>query len=178
MSGANEPKGSGTLSITALSRAARYKPEPVSPARQSPEEALRIVLASLDDMKAEDTLSIDLRDKTTIADAMVVTSGRSHRHVGAVADRVFENLEKAGLAGAVELRCGNAVELIPELEPEIDFVLIDLWKDLYVPCLERIVPKLAAGAILVAVVALVLEGLAVLVERWADPMRQARRESA
>jgi predicted O-methyltransferase YrrM len=50
----------------------------------------------------------------------------------------------------VELQCGNAVELIPALEPEVDLVLIDLWKDLYVPCLERIVPKLAAGAILVA----------------------------
>ena len=114
MSGANEPKGSGALSITALSRAARYKPEPVSPARPSPEEALRIVLASLDDMKAEDTLSIDLRDKTTIADAMVVTSGRSHRHVGAVADRVLENLEKAGLAN-----------LKVEGMPHCDWVLID-----------------------------------------------------
>jgi predicted O-methyltransferase YrrM len=61
-----------------------------------------------------------------------------------------EMLEKAGLAAAVELRCGNALELIPELEPEIDFVLLDLWKDLYVPCLERIVPKLAGGSIIVA----------------------------
>ena len=96
MSGANEPKGSGTLSITALSRAARFKPEPVSKARPSPEETLRLVLASLDDMKAEDTLTIDLRGKSAISDFMVVTSGRSNRHVGAVADRVIEDLHKAG----------------------------------------------------------------------------------
>ena len=64
VSGANEPKGSGTLSITALSRAARSKPEPVSKARPSPEETLRLVLASLDDIKAEDTVTIDLRGKS------------------------------------------------------------------------------------------------------------------
>ena len=109
-----EPKGSETLTITALSRAARFKPEPVSKARPSPEETLRLVLASLDDMKAEDTTQIDLRGKTTIADTMVVTSGRSNRHVGAVADRVLENL---GEAGVPNLRV--------EGMPHCDWVLID-----------------------------------------------------
>ena len=114
MSGAFEPKGSEPLTITALSRAARYKPEPVSKARPEPEEALRLVLACLDDMKAEDTTSIDLRGKTTIADTMVVTSGRSNRHVGAVADRVLEDLREAGVPDA-------RVEGMPHC----DWVLID-----------------------------------------------------
>jgi ribosome-associated protein len=57
------------------------------------EETLRLVLARLDDMKAEDTLTIDLRGKSAISDFMVVTSGRSNRHVGAVADRVLEELQ-------------------------------------------------------------------------------------
>jgi ribosome-associated protein len=65
-------------------------------------------------MKAEDTLSIDLRGKTTIADSMVVTSGRSNRHVGAVADRVLEDLRKAGVPDA-------RVEGMPHC----DWVLID-----------------------------------------------------
>jgi ribosome-associated protein len=60
------------------------------------EETLRLVLARLDDMKAEDTLTIDLRGKSALSDFMVVTSGRSNRHVGAVADRVLEALHKAG----------------------------------------------------------------------------------
>ncbi len=60
------------------------------------EETLRLVLARLDDMKAEDTTTIDLRGKSAISDFMVVTSGRSNRHVGAVADRVLEDLHKAG----------------------------------------------------------------------------------
>jgi ribosome-associated protein len=65
-------------------------------------------------MKAEDTTSIDLRGKTTIADTMVVTSGRSNRHVGAVADRVLEDLRKAGLRN-----------LRVEGMPHCDWVLID-----------------------------------------------------
>ena len=113
MPGANEPKGSGPLSITALPRAARFQPEPVSKA-PSPEETLAQVLASLDEMKAEDTTSIDLRGKTTIADTMVVTSGRSNRHVGAVADRVLEDLRKAGVQN-----------LRVEGMPHCDWVLID-----------------------------------------------------
>jgi ribosome-associated protein len=112
--GGFEPKGPEPLSITALSRAARFKPEPVSKARPSPEETLHLVLASLDDMKAEDTLTIDLRGKTTIADDMVVTSGRSNRHVGAVADRVLEDLRKAGVR-----------DLRVEGMPHCDWVLID-----------------------------------------------------
>jgi ribosome-associated protein len=114
VSGVNEPKGSGALSITALTRVARLKPEPVSKARPSPEETLRLVLASLDDMKAEDTLTIDLRGQTAIADDMVVTSGRSNRHVGAVADRVLEDLRKAGVPN-----------LRVEGMPHCDWVLID-----------------------------------------------------
>jgi ribosome-associated protein len=65
--------------------------------RLSAKETLRVALAAIEDMKAEDTVSIDLAGKTSIADYMVVTSGRSDRHVGSVADRVVRDLEKAGV---------------------------------------------------------------------------------
>jgi ribosome-associated protein len=65
-------------------------------------------------MKAEDTVAIDLSLKTTIADSMVVTSGRSHRHVGSIADRVLKDLARAGVRGA-------RVEGMPHC----DWVLID-----------------------------------------------------
>ena len=48
-------------------------------------------------MKAEDTVSIDLAGKTSIADHMVVPTGRSQRHVGSIADRVVKDLENAGV---------------------------------------------------------------------------------
>ncbi|MBY6048118.1 O-methyltransferase [Vannielia litorea] len=57
---------------------------------------------------------------------------------------------KAGLAEYVDFRVGDAVEMIGEMAERIDFVLLDLWKDLYIPCLEAFVPKLNPGAIVVA----------------------------
>jgi ribosome-associated protein len=75
---------------------------------------LRIVLSRLDDMKAEDTTTIDLRNDSAIADHMVVTSGRSNRHVGAVADQVLRDLREAGVTG-----------LRVEGMPLCDWVLID-----------------------------------------------------
>jgi ribosome-associated protein len=65
-------------------------------------------------MKAEDTVTIDLTGKTAIADTMVVTSGRSNRHVGAVADRLMEGLKGAGVP-----------DVRVEGMPHCDWVLID-----------------------------------------------------
>ena len=103
-----------TLSIATTSRAVRRHPDPGPTVRPQAGQALRLVLASLDDMKAEDTVSIDLAGKSTIGDFMVVASGRSNRHVGAVASRVVEDLEKAGMRG---LRVAGM--------PHCDWVLID-----------------------------------------------------
>lgn len=89
---------------------------PQAPAkdRMDPEQALTLILSSLDDSKAEDTLSIDLRGKSSLADFMIITSGRSHRHVGAVSDRLLRDLKDNGF--------GNAhVEGLPNC----DWVLID-----------------------------------------------------
>jgi ribosome-associated protein len=56
-----------------------------------------IVLDILSDGKAEDIVSIDLAGKTTIADAMVIASGRSQRHVGALADQLLDKLKGEGV---------------------------------------------------------------------------------
>jgi ribosome-associated protein len=50
-------------------------------------------------MKAEDSITIDLTGKSSIGDYMVVTSGRSQRHVGSVAERVVKDIEAAGARG-------------------------------------------------------------------------------
>jgi predicted O-methyltransferase YrrM len=57
---------------------------------------------------------------------------------------------QAGLAEHVDFKVGDAVQMISGLPFQIDFVLVDLWKDLYVPCLEAFYPKLNPGAIIVA----------------------------
>ncbi len=61
-----------------------------------------------------------------------------------------EMATKAGLADHVDFKVGDAVQMISELPAGIDFVLVDLWKDLYVPCLDAFYPKLNPGAIIVA----------------------------
>ena len=113
-------QGSGTeregpLSTVTIPRgSARHSPDLVSKVRPDAYETVRIVLSRLDDMKAEDTTTIDLRAESAIADFMVVTSGRSNRHVGAMADQVLEGLHGAGLTGV-------RVEGLPHC----DWVLID-----------------------------------------------------
>ncbi|MBN8952578.1 MULTISPECIES: class I SAM-dependent methyltransferase [unclassified Rhizobium] len=57
---------------------------------------------------------------------------------------------KAGLSEHIDFQIGDAVEMIKALPVGVDFVLVDLWKDLYIPCLEAFYPKLNAGAIIVA----------------------------
>jgi predicted O-methyltransferase YrrM len=59
-------------------------------------------------------------------------------------------LARAGLADHVEIHVGSAVEILPELAGPYDFVLIDLWKELYVTCLDLVYPKLAHGAFVAA----------------------------
>jgi ribosome-associated protein len=54
------------------------------------------VVKALDTLKAEDISAIDIRDKSSIADYMVVASGRSQRHVASLADAVVDALKSAG----------------------------------------------------------------------------------
>ena len=61
-----------------------------------------------------------------------------------------EMAEEAGLAEWVDYRVGDALELLDTLNGPFDFVLVDHWKDLYLPSFELFRNKLAPGAILVA----------------------------
>jgi len=82
--------------------------------RANPNRLLDVVLDTLDDAKAEDVVTIDIKGKTSIGDQMVVASGRSQRHVGAVADHLIRKLKDEGFGRA-------RVEGLPHC----DWVLID-----------------------------------------------------
>ena len=58
--------------------------------------AARAVLAALDDSKAEEAVIIDLAGKTSIADWMIIATGRSTTQVGSLSDRVVKALKEAG----------------------------------------------------------------------------------
>ena len=68
----------------------------------------------LDDAKAEDVAVIDLKGKSSIGDFMVIATGRSDRHVSAVADQIQQALKDAGQ---------DRIRM--EGQPQCDWVLID-----------------------------------------------------
>jgi len=100
---------------TSTEAASRSRPK-ATPAKkqQGSQELLATVLNSLSDAKAEEIVTIDLSGKTSIGDHMVIASGRSQRHVGAIADQVVEKLKESGARG-----------LRVEGMPHCDWVLVD-----------------------------------------------------
>ena len=79
-----------------------------------PKAAVDVISSSLEDSKAEDIVKLEITGKSALADFMIIASGRSHRHVGAIADQVLRNLKSAGLGSA-------KVEGLPHC----DWVLVD-----------------------------------------------------
>ena len=63
---------------------------------QSTQDLEALVMNALDDDKAEDVVAIDLTGKSSVTDVMVIASGRSNRHVGAMADHLVRKLKDAG----------------------------------------------------------------------------------
>jgi ribosome-associated protein len=103
------------LSGNAFSLASeKATPPAILKARPDAEETLNLILARLEDMKAEETITIDLRGKSSISDYMIVTTGRANRHVGAIAENVARSLKEHGISS-------------PHVEglPNCDWVLID-----------------------------------------------------
>jgi ribosome-associated protein len=82
--------------------------------RATPNRLLNVVLDTLENAKAEGVVCIEIKGKTSIGDQMVVASGRSQRHVGAIADHLITKLKDEGFGRA-------RVEGLPHC----DWVLID-----------------------------------------------------
>ncbi len=95
-------------------KAPRTRKKPAAPA--APADRLRsLVLAALDDLKARDIREIDVREKSSVTDLLVVASGTSSRHVKSIADEVVKKAKKAGLP-----------PIGVEGQREAEWVLVDL----------------------------------------------------
>jgi ribosome-associated protein len=102
-----------TAPKTAAKKSKRSAPKAAAkPGSKNP--LLNSILTQLNEDQAINTVQIDLQNKSTLADYMVVTSGRSNRHVNAIADHVIENLHKGGVP-----------RVRVEGMPNCDWVLID-----------------------------------------------------
>ena len=64
------------------------------------DHALETVLASLEDSKAEDIVSLNIAGKSALADYMVVVSGRSNRHVSAICEHLLKDMKGEGFGNA------------------------------------------------------------------------------
>jgi ribosome-associated protein len=88
--------------------------QPETAALERIDDLRTLALGCLEEMKAEETIAIDLAGKTSLADTMIIASGRSQRHVGSIADKILQEMKAKGF--------GNArVEGLPAC----DWVLID-----------------------------------------------------
>lgn len=109
------PKRNATLTPTPLPAAAHGARSPAASGNPLAADPLsQIIVEGLEDAKAEDIVSIDLLGRTTLADRMIIASGRSSVHVGAIADRVVKACRDAGYPS-------------PKVEgmPLCDWVLLD-----------------------------------------------------
>lgn len=130
------------LSLTELSaiaaRPARPEPAPITA-----QAILDLVLSSLDDDKAEDIVTIDLRGKSSMADHMVVASGRSTRQVAAIAQKLMDRLKETfRLSARVEgkevgdwvlIDTGDVVVHIFRPEVREFYQLEKMWQDVGTP---------------------------------------------
>lgn len=90
------------------------KPDAGSQHDAEPGSILALVLASLDEDQAQELVNIPLQGKSSIADYMVIVSGRSTRQVASMAQKLGERLKKAGFPPA-------RIEGLPAA----DWVLVD-----------------------------------------------------
>lgn len=91
----------------------------------------RLVRDTLDDMKAMDVVALDVRHLTAITDAMFVASGRSDRHVRAIAEAIVERSGQAGIKPlGIEGMEGGEWVLI-DLSDVIVHVMIRRTRDFY-----------------------------------------------
>jgi ribosome-associated protein len=103
-----------TLTLSPLPAAAPAARSPAASGKPAADVLSQIIVDGLEDAKAEDIVSIDLFGRTTLADRMIIASGRSSVHVGAIADRVVRACRDAGFPA-------------PKVEgmPLCDWVLLD-----------------------------------------------------
>jgi len=79
------------------------------------EKIKSIVHKALDDLKAEDVVELDVTDKTSVTDYVIVATGTSSRHVKSIANNVVADAKQAGFQ-----------PLGVEGEVEAEWVLVDL----------------------------------------------------
>jgi ribosome-associated protein len=96
-----------------------------TPTRPGSPDLLKLILSSLADDKAIEAVTIDLTGKTSIADAMVIATGTSQRHLASMAEHLMTRLKRAGLQGLGSEGGGQSDWLLIDAGD----VIVHLFKD-------------------------------------------------
>jgi predicted O-methyltransferase YrrM len=88
-------------------------------------------------------------------------------------EQARQALTRAGLSTRVEFHSGDCLDTLKTLAGPFDFVLLDVWKDLYLPCFELVHPKLAAGGVIIADNMLLPQAVRPQAEAYRARVRQA-----
>ena len=76
-----------------------------------------IVIKTLDINKAQDVISIDLKDKSSMADYMIIASGTSSRHIQSLSEQVLEKLKNNGIKNSkIEGKDSNEWKLVDGID--------------------------------------------------------------
>ena len=100
----------------------------------------KIIIETLDLNKAKDIISIDLKDKSSMADYMIIASGTSSRHIQSLSEQVLEKLKDNGVKNSkiegmdsVEWKLVDGVDLIVHIfhpEKRRFYELEKMWSEL------------------------------------------------
>ena len=76
-----------------------------------------VVIKTLDINKAQDIVTIDLKDKSSMADYMIIASGTSSRHIQSLSEQVLENLKDNGIKNSkIEGKESNEWKLVDGID--------------------------------------------------------------
>ena len=76
-----------------------------------------IIISTLDINKAEDIVTIDLKDKSSMADYMIIASGTSSRHIQSLSEQVLDKFKKNGLKDSkIEGKESNEWKLVDGID--------------------------------------------------------------
>ena len=77
----------------------------------------KTIIKTLDINKAKDIVSIDLKDKSSMADYMIIASGTSSRHIQSLSEQVLEKLKKNGIVDSkIEGKDSNEWKLVDGID--------------------------------------------------------------
>ena len=100
----------------------------------------KVIITTLDTNKAKDIVSIDLKDKSSMADYMIIASGTSSRHIQSLSEQVLEKLKNNGIKeskiegkDSAEWKLVDGIDLIVHIfhpEKRKFYELEKMWSEL------------------------------------------------